>query len=280
MLRRPLLSAVAILLVLVSLALLLATVAQQQAQSPADRSATATALAARTSGTAAARATQTAIAAATLGVVAAPTQTAAAQATATAAAIAAQTATAAATQTATARIVHFPYFTHAPGPGCDSGNAPWQGAGYMCSGDHTNLATGIVAEPYLDWYRADQPNPFPGAYTLSVHASNIVGVYLVVGMSESGVGYQVSLQSGGATGSHYAVEQCASLTISGGANCMTLATASWPTSGTHILAIARSGANLSFLVDNQQRATTLDASPDTAVVQVVGAADVSDFSLG
>ncbi len=275
-LRRPLLSAVAILLVVASFALLLSAVAQQQSQPPTDHAATATFQAAETAGAGAAQATQTAAANATLGAVAAPTQTAAAQATATASAIAEQTAAAAATQTTTARLVHFPYFTHAPGPGCDVGNAPWQGAGYMCSADHTNLASGIVAEPYLDWYRADQPNPFPTNYTLSVRVSNIGGVYLVVGMSESGMGYQVSLQSGG---SHYLVEQCASLTVSGGANCTTLAMSSF-TAGAHTLAITRNGMSLSFRIDGNQVGTASDASPDTAVVQVVGSADVTDFSLG
>jgi hypothetical protein len=281
MLRRPLLSAVAILLVVVSLALLLSAVAQQQPQSPTGHAATATFQAAQFASTVAAQATQTAIANATLGAVAAPTQTAAAQATATASAIAEQTASAAATQTTTTKVVHFPYFTHTPGPGCDVGNAPWQGAGYTCFADHTKLASGPVAEPYLDWYRADQPNPFPTNYTLSVRASNIVGVYLVVG-SASGSVYQISLQSSTPSGPVYVVEQCSSLTSGGGAGCTTppLATSSHTTTGAHTLAITRSGTSLSFRIDDKQVATASDPSPDTAAVQVVGSADVTDFSLG
>jgi hypothetical protein len=271
--RRPLLVAISALLVLASLAVLF-SIATQRPTSLATNAQTPPAQ--QTSASAAQLATQLTAANATI---AAATLTPAAQATQTAAAMATQTAAAAATQT-TARTVHFPYVTRSPGPGCDAGNAPWLGAGYTCYyGDHTQLIPGPVGNPYLDWYRSDQPNPFPSSYTVSVRVSTVDGMWLVVG-SASGSVFQISLQSSAPSGPAYVVERCTSLTQSGGAACTTQTTSAYTIAGSHTLAIAHSGANLAFRVDGQQVATATDASTDTAAVQVAGSGDVTDFSLG
>jgi hypothetical protein len=194
-----------------------------------------------------------------------------AQATLTAIPLATETAIAGATQTAVAKIVHYPYQSVSPGPGCDQGNAVWrlsdpsQAQDVSCFADHTH-----VAVPCCGGFAAMSfDSPLPQNYTVSIQVTS-PGTTIVNLLTDN---HQYLLYP-----DHYSVNQGAQSIIAG----------PYGGTGTHTLAVTLQNGTDTWKLDGhvlgsdaQQRTSGPDAI-QLAVVPDGGDArvDLTNFTVG
>jgi hypothetical protein len=185
-----------------------------------------------------------------------------------------------ATQTHISLLVHFPYSTAAPGPGCDNGYAPWT-VGYdgtqsvQCFADHTHMGADGV-----QWV-VSTDNPFPQSYTVRVQVSNwspsagpLLKVYFQDG-SEVFVGLESSGSSGEAD---YCPPQGSCTGVNTNVNPAAIHTLSMSVNGTHV----------TFAIDGNTFHSADSSAPETASVHLqlaytdkqTASADFSNFSIG